>query len=196
MRRRVQLLAGTTAIGVAAMLAGRSVYASFESTTSVTDNRFSTGTVAIGDNDGGSAMLSLTSVSPGASDTGCIKVTYTGSLPAAVRMYATVTGGLGPYLDLTVWRGTDSSPSFGSCAGFTADATDYLGAGAGIVYTGTLAGFPASAATGIRDASTGAPETWSTDEAHSYKFVVTLANNDAAQGLAATASFAWEATNQ
>lgn len=196
MTRRTQLAAASCAVLVAAIVGAQSVYAAFSRTTSSAANSFSAGTVALGDNDGGSALLTLTSVTPGASDTGCIKVTYTGTLNATVRLYATVSGGLAPYLNLTVTRGTDSSPSFDSCAGFTADGTDYLGSGAGVVYSGTLGGYPTSAAAAFLDPKTAAPATWSTNTAHSYKFVVTLANDNAAQGLSATADFQWEARNQ
>ena len=38
-------------------------------------------------------------------------------------------------------RGTDSSPSFASCANFTADSTNYIGSGAGVIYSGNLSAF-------------------------------------------------------
>ena len=196
MKRRLEVLAALAAVAFAMSVAGHSVYASFSRTTGSSGNAFATGTVDIGDNDGAGAMLSLSSASPGASDTGCIKVTYTGSLAAAVHLYASASGGLAPYLDLTVTRGTDSSPSFDSCGGFSADSTDYIGAGAGVVYSGTLAAYPATYAAGVIDASASAPATWNTNDAHSYKFVITLQNNSAAQGLSATATFDWEARNQ
>ena len=44
---------------------------------------------------------------PGNTDTGCIKVSYAGSLASEVRLYGTTSGtGLDAYLDLTVTRGT------------------------------------------------------------------------------------------
>jgi hypothetical protein len=195
-RRRLEFFAALAAIAVAMSVAGHSVFAAFSKTTTSSGNAFATGTVNLGDNDGAGAMLSLTSAAPGASDTGCIQVTYTGTLAAAVHLYAAVSGGLASYLDLTVTRGTDSSPAFDSCAGFSADSTDYLGAGAGVIYSGTLAAYPTSYASGIVDASASAPATWNTNNAHSYKFVITLQNNSAAQGLSATATFDWEARNQ
>ena len=94
---------------------------------------------------------------------------------------------------LTVTRGTDSSPSFDSCANFTPDATNYVGAGNGVVYSGPLSSFPASYAAGIVDPTSGSPETWSQSEAHSYRFVVTLQDDNAAQGLTGNALFTWEA---
>jgi hypothetical protein len=195
-KRRLEFLAALVAVAVATSVAGHSVFAAFSRTTTSSGNAFATGTVNIGDNDGAAAMLSLTSAAPGASDTGCIKVTYTGSLAAGIHLYASVSGGLASYLDLTVTRGTDSTPSFDSCTGFAPDSTDYIGAGAGVIYSGTLAAYPTSYASGVVDASTSAPATWNTNDAHSYKFVVTLQNNSAAQGLSATATFNWEARSQ
>jgi hypothetical protein len=110
-------------------------------------------------------------------------------------LYATVSGALAPYLTLTVTRGTDSAPSFSSCANFTADATDYIGQGAGVVYQGSLSGYPTDYASGIVDPKPATPETWTTGEAHSYRFNISLDNNLAAQGLSATAAFTWEARN-
>ena len=126
----------------------------------------------------------------------CIKVTMSGSRDSTVRLYASVSGSLAPYVNVTVTRGTDASPSFSSCASFSADATDYLGSGAGVVYSGLLSAYPASYASGIVDPKAATPETWSQNESHSYRFAITLANNAAAQGLSASATFTWEARNQ
>ena len=182
-------------IGVAGLLAGAGSYAVFTATTGNTGNSFTSGTVAIQDNDSNTAMLALANAKPGDADTSCIRIEYTGSLDSTVRLYGSVSGSLASYLTLTVTRGTDSSPSFDSCANFTADATNYIGAGNGVVYSGPLSSFPASYAAGIVDPTSGSPETWSQSEAHSYRFVVTLQDNNAAQGLTGNASFTWEARN-
>jgi hypothetical protein len=182
-------------IGVAGLVAGAGSYAVFTATTGNTGNAFASGTVAIADNDSDTALLALANAKPGDADTSCIRIEYTGSLDSTVRLYGSVGGGLADYLTLTVTRGTDSSPSFDACASFTPDATNYIGAGSGVVYSGPLSAFPASYAAGIVDPTAGAPETWSQAEAHSYRFVVTLQDVNAAQGLTATASFTWEARN-
>ena len=110
-------------------------------------------------------------------------------------MYGATTGtGLDPYINLTVTRGTIASPSFDACTGFSADATDYIGSGAGVVYNGTLAGFPDAWTGGIVDAPS-ATETWTTNEVHTYRFAWTVADNDLAQGKNATQTFTWEARN-
>jgi len=182
-------------VAIVAAITGTGTYAAFSGTTSNPSNAFAAGTVALSDNDAGGSLLSLSNATPGNSSTGCIKITYSGSLNANVHLYGSATASLPSYLTLTVTRGTDSSPSFASCSNFTADATNYIGSGAGVIYSGNLSAFPSTYAGGLVDPTSGSPATWSTSDAHSYKFVVTVQNNAAAQGLSSTASFTWEARN-
>lgn len=198
-RRRLgarRLLLTVVLLGCVGAVAGIGSYSAYTATTANTGNSFAAGSVAIDDNDTGTAMLALSNAKPADSDTSCIKIRSTGSLSSSVRLYGTVTGSLGTYLTLTITRGTDSSPSFDSCANFTADATDYNGNGAGVIYTGALSSFPTTYAAGIVDPKAATPESWTANEVHSYKFVVTVQNNDAGQGLTATAAFTWEARNE
>ena len=144
-------------------------------------------------------MLSFSGALPGATDAGCIKVIYSGSLSSNVRLYGTTTGsGLDQYLDLKITRGrfTGADPAFAECDGFEADSTDYIGAGQGVVYNGTVQNFPDDYANGRVDPTSGSPETWTTGESHVYKIEVTLQNNLGAQGKNATQEFTWEARNQ
>ena len=194
MVRRWVLAALVVTGSIAAITVGFTA-AAFVSNTSNGGDTFSTGTVTITDNDAGGFMLALSSARPGDSDTSCLRVKYTGSLDSTVRLYATVTGGLAPYLQLTVTRGTDSAPSFDACTNFTADSTNYIGSGAGVIYAGLLSAYPTTYGAGIVDPTSGSPETWTTSEAHSYEFVISLNNNAAAQGLSSTATFTWEARN-
>lgn len=197
MTRRRKILVTAMLVGVVGAAAGSASYSAFTSTTANTGNVFSSGSVNLTDNDGGStSLLSLSNALPGASDTGCIRVFYDGTLPARVRLYGTVSGGLAQYLTLTITRGTDSSPSFDSCANFTADGTNYIGQGNGVIYSGGLDAFPATWAAGLIDPTSGSPESWTNPETHSYRFTVTLQNVEAAQGLNGSAGFTWEARNQ
>ena len=158
------------------------------------------GTVTISDSGAGNgALLTLSNADLLATYTGCINVTYTGNAPANVKMYASVTGtGLGTYLDLTITRGTGLSGTFPSCTGFTADGATYAAA-SGVMYApGTLGGWASAHpdwANGQLDPTTGSPESWTANEAHAYKFTITVQNNTAARGLNATPTFYWEARN-
>jgi hypothetical protein len=187
-------------LGVMASVAGSTTFSAFSSTTANSGNAFTAGTVVLSDNDAGASMLTLSNAKPGDTATGCIRVSYTGSLAANVHLYASVSSSLAPYLQVTVTRGTDSSPSFASCTNFTADGTNYNGNGAGVIYSGLLSAFPSTYAAGVVDPSNcGSPpcsaQTWSSGNAHSYKFVVSLNNDNNAQGLSSTATFTWEAQN-
>jgi hypothetical protein len=174
----------------------------FTSTQDAGSNSFATGTVVIGDNDGSTAMLAISGGMPGVFDEGCITVDYGGTLPATVKLYGNQTAAsapsLGQYLDLQVTRGTFSSaPSFDACGTFTPDGTDYVGAGNGVIYNGTLAGFDGAHtnfASGLTDPSASA-EVWTASETHVYRIRVTVQNNAAAAGLNVTQTFTWEAQN-
>lgn len=169
--------------------------AAFSATTATPGGSFQAGTVTLGDDDSGTAMLGLTDAVAGNSDTSCITVTSSGSLPSTVRLYGSTGGtGLDQYLTLTITRGTTTS-AFDSCAGFTADATDHTGAGAGVIYSGSLRDFPDSWTAGLSDPTAPSPESWTAGESHAYRFVVTMGSDAAARGLTATQTFTWEARN-
>jgi hypothetical protein len=193
---RHRLLATAAILLILAIAVGATT-AAFTASTSNSNNSVVTGTVAIGDNDANGAVLALSNARPGDSDTGCIKVTFTGSLSSSVRVYATTTGSLAPYLDLKITRGTTSDP-FRTCTNFVADATNYIGQGNGVVYSGTLQAFGSSYATGLVDPLAATPESWATSEVHAYKLQATLQSSapTAAQGLSASSTFTWEARNE
>jgi hypothetical protein len=185
------------AIALVVTIAGAQTWAAYSATTDNAANSFATGTVALTDNDSGAALLTLAAAIPGATDTGCITVTYTGSLDSAVRLYGTTSGtGLDAYLDLRIRRGsfTGTAPAFDACTNFTPDSTDY-GSGAGVVYDGTLLAYPDDHATGIVDPPAGGAETWTTGESHVYELRVTLQDDVNAKAKTANQIFTWEARN-
>ena len=116
-----------------------------------------------------------------------------------MRLHGTTTGsGLDQYLDLRITRGTytPSDPAFKSCASFQPDGTNYIGAGNGVIYNGTLQAFPDDYASGLVDPQSGSPESWTNGEVHVYKLEATLQSNFAAQNKDAAQTFRWEARNQ
>ena len=187
-----KLLLSLVVLGLAGACAGAATWSALSGTTTNPGNNFSAGTVSLGDNDAGGAVVSLPATSrPGDSATGCIKLTYTGSLPAAVRLHGTTSGMLAPYLNLVVERGTQASAAFPSCTGFSADTADYGHGANGIVYQGPLSGYPGSYGAGVVDAD----GSWTSGEARTYRFQVTLGSDPAAQGQSDSATFRWEARN-
>jgi hypothetical protein len=184
-------------IAACALLAGAATWSNLNAVATNPSNAFTAGTVQIATNSSASAILSLTNAKPGAVSTGCIQVTYTGTLDANVKLYGTGGGtGLNPYLNLVVTRGPfTGTPTAGSCTGFSADPTNYIGQGAGVIYSGTVAGWPSSAAAAQVDPISSSPATWSTNNTHGYQFQVTVQNNSAGQGLTGTQTFTFEADN-
>jgi hypothetical protein len=196
-RRGTRMIVGFALISLlAAVLPSASTFSAFSYTTPNNGNTGTAGTVALTDNDAGTAMLVMTNAKPGDTDTSCIQVTSTGTLPSLVKLYGTTTGtGLDAYLNLVVTRGTGAA-AFDDCTGFTADATNYAGLGAGVLYNGTLTGYADTYAAGLADPRTATiPEAWTTGEAHTYKLQLTVADNNAAQTLNVTQAFTWEARN-
>jgi hypothetical protein len=172
------------------------VFGAYSSTTSGASNQFASGTVTLGDNDAGGSLYSVTNAKPGDSVSKCIKVTYTGSLDADVRIYTNSSiGSLGQYVDLTITPGSQSSPTFPSCTGFTADS-------GGPLYSGTLAAFGSaknSYANGVVDYPGTSATKWQSNDSVVYQVTATLPSSvsDAAQGLnTGSTAFAWEARSQ
>lgn len=194
----VRLAASAAVIGGAGALAGAGTFSAFSSTTSNAGNSFAAGTVTIGDNDAGAAMYSLTGAKPGDSVSRCIRVAYGGTLASDVRLYtASTIGALGPYVNLTITAGSQASPSFPSCSGFTPDA-------GGALFSGTLADFAGTHsgwANGLGDSPEGDTK-WESGDAVVYRFTLTLADDNAANGgdggavTTGSHAFTWEARNQ
>jgi predicted ribosomally synthesized peptide with SipW-like signal peptide len=185
-KRGRKLLLTLLIVGVVGSIAGIGTFSAFSSTTSNSGNSFAAGTVYITDNDSGSAMFNVSDAVPG-SYTSCITVTYLGSMDASVNLYGGGFGGaLAPYLDVTVEEGTGAA-GFGDCTGFTSTGTVYSSEPMGTFPT-ALAG---SQATG---------GTWSTNASVDYRFTITLADDNNANGGAAPLaannfSFTWYAQN-
>lgn len=180
-------VAALVALGVV----GQASYSAFSAKVSSTGNSLAAGTVVLNDDDAGSSLFALTNLRPGSTGSRCIVVTSTGTLPSAVRLYATdvaTTRSLTTYVSWTVTQGTGGS--YGSCSGFTASASGSS------VYSGTLAGFTGAAtayATGLGSWS----PSGNGSETRTFQFAYTVssATPDTAQGGTATFGLTWEAQN-
>lgn len=196
-RIAVKLAATVAVLAGCVLLASTATWSNLNATATNQSNSFTAGTVQIATNSSGSSVLTLANAKPGAVSTGCINVSYTGTLPATVKLYGTGGGtGLNAYLSLVVTRGTfTGTPSAGSCTGFTPDATNYIAQGAGVIYSGTLAGWPAGASGALVDPTAASPAIWNTNSSHGYQLQVTLGSSAAGQGLTGGETFTFEATN-
>ncbi len=83
---RIAAIVGSMAVvGLMIVTASR---AAFTATTDNTGNAFNAATIALTDDDGGTAMFNVTGMVPGDTAEGCITVTYTGTAdPTVVKIY-------------------------------------------------------------------------------------------------------------
>ena len=182
-----KLLLTALILGALGGAAGLGAYSAFSGTTSNPGDSFQAGTVAIGDNDTGAALYNVTNKAPGDYAESCIKVTYTGSLAATVKLYrSSFTGGTGldAYIDLSITKGTGSQFN---CSDFSGSTS---------VYSGTLSALGTTFAAGVALTNPSGNANWSQNDAVTYKVRATLQDNNSAKGLATgTHSFTWEAQN-
>ena len=124
-RRIAAALATPVAVLSAAAIVWHASYAAFSGTTRSSGNSWSTGSVALTDDDAGAARFQASNLVPGATDTKCIKVTATASVPGVVKGYALnavpSAQGLEDHILITVAEGTGGS--FAACTGFTSAGT-------------------------------------------------------------------------
>ena len=185
-------------VAVVALMAGVAVFttsAAFTATSSNPGNLIEAGTVSIGDSDAGTGKLyDALAQRPGAGNgpvAACIRVTYSGSLASAVKLYrSAVTNG--DKFRLTVERGGTSlsAPAADmNCTNFSATST---------AFDNTLDQFPTTYAAGVDGRAAGAP--WSSGQSVDYRFTI-YPVDDSTPNAHTTAvdtgahSFTWEAQN-
>ena len=116
------VIATPIAIIAAGALVWQSSYAAFTGTTRNSGNSWSTGSVALTDDDAGSARFQASGMVPGSTETKCITVTANATVPGVVKAYAVnpvdSAAKLADYVKVSVKYG--SGGGFGSCDGFTA----------------------------------------------------------------------------
>jgi hypothetical protein len=184
-------------IAVLALMAGVAVFttsAAFTATTSNPGNSIEAGTVAIGDSDAGTGQLyNALNQKPGAGNgpaAACIRVTYSGSLASAVKLYRSAVSN-GAAFRLTVERGSGlTAPASNmNCTGFSATST---------AFDNTLDQFPTTYAAGVDGKAAGAA--WSSGQSVDYRFTVypvddTTPNAHTSAIDTGAHSFTWEAQN-
>jgi predicted ribosomally synthesized peptide with SipW-like signal peptide len=192
MNKTKKIVRSIAVAGAMCSLSALATFAAFTSTADNPGNTVSAGTVTLGDNDAGTAMYSMTVAKPGDSVTKCIKVDYTGSLDADVKLYTpSAIGSLGQYVNLQVEPGTQSgTPAAGSCTGYTADG--------GNLFNAALNTLPTTYAAGLADYP-GSTTKWVNGNSVAYRITATLSATapDTAQGLTTNSHvLRWEARNQ
>jgi hypothetical protein len=182
-----KVLISLLVVGAVGGAAAVGAFSAFSATTSNPSNSFTAGSVSIGDNDSGTALYNVSGKKPGQYAERCIQVTYSGSLPATVKLYrSTFTGGTGldSYIDLSITRGTGTA---GDCSDFSGSTS---------VYSGTLNALGTDYTGGVSLTNGSGNGTWSQNDAVTYKVRATLQDDNGANGKATgTHSFTWEARN-
>jgi len=119
----------------------------------------------------------------------CLRVTYTGSLASAVKLYASSAITNGTQFNLKVERGTQTTGAFPACGDFAATST---------AYDGALGSFPSTYAAGLDGRSAAAA--WATSDIVAYRFTVTQNDDPTPNAHTSVQSsgahdFTWEARN-
>jgi hypothetical protein len=188
-RNKKKLLLTLLTLGVTASLATLATFSAFTATTANAGNSIDSGTVAISDNDAGSALYNVTNAKPGDAEASCITVTYTGSLASTVNLYMATPVTNGDLYNLQIERGSGAA-GFDDCTGFSPDAE---------LYNGTLGTFQATYDE-YADGLDARGSAWNTNDAVDYRITITQ-NDDPTVGAhevvtsSGAHTFTWEARN-
>lgn len=186
---RAHVMRGAAVVGglcAAGVLVLQGSNAAFTASTSNNGNSVGSGTVVLTDDDSNTAMFNVAGLNGGQTVERCVKVTYSGTLRADIKLHGTVGGtGLAPGLATTIRVGTGTASTGGtsfSCAGFSGGVDLFDGSLAAFGtshsgYASGLGGFADAAATTTK----------------AYKIEVVVSNDNAYQGKTATVAFTWEA---
>lgn len=127
-KRTAKIAAACTtpvAVVAAGALVWQASYAAFTGQTRNSGNEWSTGSVALTDDDKGASRFQVENMLPGDTDTRCITITANASVPGTVKGYAVnpsfTSNVLADHILVSIREGQGGS--FDSCAGFTAHST-------------------------------------------------------------------------
>ncbi len=190
LKRRLVLTA--LVLGVIGSVAGFGTWSAFTATTTNSGNSYASGTVVINQHAGATTLYNGSNKGPGASyqTVACVRVTYTGSLGATVKLYSSsVTNGSTFNLKVERGSGITAPDNTMNCTGFSASST---------AYNGNLGSFPTTYAAGV-DGKAGAAA-WAQNDSVDYRFTISV-NDDTTANAHTSAlstgshSFTWEADN-
>ena len=189
-RRKVLLSVAVVCVLVGLIVLG--TFAAFTATTVNSGNKIDSGTVKIDQHTGATTIYNVTNQKPGQSTQKCIRIQYTGSLPALVEFYLGGTITNGTLYNLQVERGSGlTAPAADmNCTGFASTSTAFG--------PGALSTFPTTYATGVDGKPAAAA--WNANDAVDYRFTITqnddtTANAHTTVTSSGTHTFTWEARN-
>ena len=200
------VLAAAVPVGVvlSAAVVWQSTSAAFTASTSNPDNEWRAGSVVLADSDDDSALFTTTNdgaLKPNSTRSRCIRVDYTGSLPADISFYVTpattVATSLDPYLVMSVEVGEDvddqTTVKPDCTAGFTPRSTrEWVYNSLGANSAGTMADLKLhkDSGSGLPVPRLVQPNTYLT-----FRITYVVADDNNAQNGQSTAVFVWEARN-
>jgi len=200
------VLAAAVPVGLvlSAAVVWQSTSAAFTAATDNPGNSWQTGSVALTDSDSNSALFNSANdnaLVPGSTRSRCIRVDYTGNLPADIRFYVTTPApgytSLDPYLVMSVEMGQDvtaATPVAADCTtGFTPKPTrDWLYNSSSADLARTMSDLKThSGWTSGLPVRTSVPSNTSL----TFRITYTVSNDNLAQSTRSNASFVWEAQN-
>jgi hypothetical protein len=171
--RVLAFAAGPIAVVAAGAMVMQGSYAAFEAETRNAGNSWSSGTVTLTNDLGGTARFTATAIKPGSTDTKCIKVTSGSTVAGTVKFYflnptSSSATGLENYLNMKIESGDGGDGT--SCTGFIADTqgTD------GVLYDGTLYTGASTVHTYATAVGSWAPNPAAQPTSKTYRFTWTL----------------------
>jgi hypothetical protein len=184
------------AVMAAAGVVWKASYSAFSADTRNAGNAWSTGMVALTDDDAGSARFTVTNLVPAQTETKCIKVTSSASVPGTVKLYllnaVTSVAGLENHIKLTVTSGAGGT--FADCTGYASSAT--------VIATQTLAAATAAYASYATAAGSWVTAGVVSGESKTYQLTwlfdatgLSQEQLDALQGAHVGIDFEWEVQN-
>jgi predicted ribosomally synthesized peptide with SipW-like signal peptide len=123
MALRRKLLLTLLLVGCVGSVAGFGTWSAFTATTTNTGNSYASGTVVISQHAGATTLYNASNKGPTSGSTvACVRVTYTGSLPASVELYDSgVSNGSTFNLEVERGHGLSSPDNTMNCTGFVSD---------------------------------------------------------------------------
>lgn len=157
------------------------LFSSFSSVTVNPANTYQAASLSLSEDHPASGMFSLAGLLPAEPHQRCLIVAADVDVPVDLRLHATSSGALVPYLDLQVEVGTlDPDPPGHGCTGFVATQT---------IFDGPLADLPSSWPTGIDDPASPLVD----GDTSAYRFTIEMDSNVAAASKSAELIASWEA---
>lgn len=188
-RRRTGAAAVAAAVVAGLLGSGAFVWqgtnAAFTATTNNGTNNWTAGAVTLGDDDSNVALFNASGLVPGSTGSKCIRVTYSGTVTAAVTLYvASSAGTLAPYVDVVVEQGSGggNTGDFSSCGSFSG-AT---------IYSGTLANLASTSTAFGSGVGTWAPTAAAQFSVYKFTYTLNASTPDNMQGATCSATFQWE----